>query len=411
MTFLYKFYNKFIKTFKIKKLFYLFLILLFLPILLFILLIKPMFFIRFGNLGCERIGNFLAAELYLLNNKFEKKRSKSFDIWIVGESLCNNQLLVMLKRKFFVVNHLSFFWRILKLLSKYTDIFSQHIIISENDLDTKNLLDKYPAHLKLTKEEIIKGESIFNQFKIPKKAKIVCLTIRDNSYLRVNNSSKNFSYHNYRDSDARNYIPVIKYLIERDYFVVRMGKTVSKKINIKSKKFIDYPFHPIKSDFMDFFFAHKCHFWIGTNAGLDQLADVFRKPMLVINMAPFGRLKMTRKKKILVSKTHINSKGKKLSINEIFKAGAANLDKSTDFRRKNIKLLEAKPNEIKEYVFEIIQLIGNLWIQKKSDFNLQNKFRKLYTQNIKKNNFSFLHGKLLSFYSASFLKKNKWFLK
>ena len=74
-------------------------------------------------------------------------------------------------------------------------------------------------------------------------------------------------------------------------------------------------------------------------------------------------------------------------------------------------MLEAKPNEIKEYVFEIIQLIGNLWIQEKSDFNLQNKFRKLYTQNIKKNNFSFLHGKLLSFYSASFLKKNKWFLK
>ena len=162
---------------------------------------------------------------------------------------------------------------------------------------------------------------------------------------------------------------------------------------------------------MDFFFAYKCHFWIGTNVGFDHLADVFRKPMLVINMAPFGRLKMTRKKKILVSKTHTNSKGKKLSINEIFKAGAANLDKSTDFRRKNIKLLEAKPNEIKEYVFEIIQLIGNLWIQKKSDFNLQNKFRKLYTQNIKKNNFSFLHGKLLSFYSASFLKKNKWFLK
>ena len=109
MTFLYKFYNKFIKTFTIKKLFYLFLILLFLPILLFILLIKPMFFIRFGNLGCERIGNFLTAELYLLNNKFEKKRSKSFDIWIVGESLCNNQLLVMLKRKFLLLTTYHFF--------------------------------------------------------------------------------------------------------------------------------------------------------------------------------------------------------------------------------------------------------------------------------------------------------------
>ena len=223
--------------------------------LIFILLIRPVVLIRFGDLDCTRIGNVFTAEQYLLFCKF-KKKVKSFDIWTTGDYLCNKQLLVILKRKFFIVQSLLIFYNVLKLLSKYIKLYSKHIItMPQYDIDTKNFFDKYPCQLNLTKQEINKGESILKQFGIPINAKIICITCRDNLYLSKINSSRNFSYHNYRNGNVNNYIPAIKALIRNNFYVVRMGKIAAKRINIKSNKFIDYPFHPSKSDFMDFFFC------------------------------------------------------------------------------------------------------------------------------------------------------------
>ena len=96
------------------------------------------------------------------------------------------------------------------------------------------LFNKYPSQLNLTRQEISKGELILNQFGIPKNAKIICITSRDSLYLRRIYPTSNFSYHNYRNTDANNFIPTIKALIRKNFFVVRMGSIAIKKINIKN---------------------------------------------------------------------------------------------------------------------------------------------------------------------------------
>ena len=74
MRLIHKLYIKLIKNFSLIKIKYLFLIFLLSPFLIFIVLIKPIVLIRFGDLSCERIGRFFCAELYLLTNKFKKKK-------------------------------------------------------------------------------------------------------------------------------------------------------------------------------------------------------------------------------------------------------------------------------------------------------------------------------------------------
>ena len=76
MHLIHKFYIKLIKNFSLIKIKYLFIIFLLSPFLFFIVLIKPIVLIRFGDLGCERIGHFFDAELYLLSNKSQKKKVK-----------------------------------------------------------------------------------------------------------------------------------------------------------------------------------------------------------------------------------------------------------------------------------------------------------------------------------------------
>ena len=72
MHLIHKLHVKLIKNFSLIKIKYLFIIFLLSPFLIFVVLIKPIVLIRFGNLGCERIGRFSNAEDYLLSSKFKK---------------------------------------------------------------------------------------------------------------------------------------------------------------------------------------------------------------------------------------------------------------------------------------------------------------------------------------------------
>ena len=413
MRLIHNLYIKLIKNFTINKIKYLFVLFLLSPFLIFILLIRPVVLIRFGDLDCTRIGNVFNAEQYLLFCKF-KKKVKSFDIWVTGDFISNEQYLIILKRKFLVIQHLFIFYKVLEILSKYINIYSKHIINIHvaHDFHDQNLLNKYPIQLNLTKQEINKGELILKQMGIPKNAKIVCITSRDSLYLRRTHPSVDFSYHNYRDSNVNNYIPAIKALIKKNFYVVKMGKIAAKRVNIKSNKFIDYSFHPLRSDLMDFFLAYKCYFWIGNNTGLDQVARVFRKPLVLTNMAPFIALKMHAKKNYYFLKTHVNSKNQKLSISKIFDYGLASSLYSENFKKKKIQLIELNPKEYKDVILESLKLMKDSWrIKNKKDFELQRKFRKLYLKKTKEFNFKDLYGKIKSIYSPYFLRKNQWFLK
>ena len=414
MHLIHKLYIKLIKNFSLIKIKYLFIIFLLSPFLIFIVLIQPIVLIRFGNLNIERIGVFFETELYLLTNKFKKQKVKLFDIWVIEDFISNEQYLIILKRKFLVTQQLFIFYKVLEILSKYINIYSKHIInISvKHDFHNYNLLNKYPIQLNLTKQEINKGELILKQMGIPKNAKIICITSRDDLYLRRTIPSVDFSYHNYRDSNVNNYIPAIKALIKKNFYVVKMGKIAAKRVNIKSNKFIDYSFHPLRSDLMDFFLAYKCYFWIGNNTGLDQVARVFRKPLVLTNMAPFIALKMCEKKNYYLLKTYVNSKNQKLSISKIFDYGIASFARSEDFKKKKIQLIELNPKEYKDVILDSLKLMKDSWrIKNKKDFELQRKFRKLYLKKTKEFNFKDMYGKIKSIYSPYFLRKNQWFLK
>ena len=89
----------------------------------------------------------------------------------------------MWKRNFLIIKQINVFYNILILLSKYFNLFRSHLLIVNSGTDNENLLDKTKNKLKLTEEEVIKGENILQKFGISKNAKIVCLSVRDDKYL------------------------------------------------------------------------------------------------------------------------------------------------------------------------------------------------------------------------------------
>ena len=92
---------------------------------------------------------------------------------------------------------------------------------------------------------------------------------------------------NYRDSDINDFHEAIEYIVDQGGFVVRMGSEVEKSLDYKDKNVIDYAKY-CRTDFMDIYLISKCKFFLGTTAGICDVAVAMNKPKLSVNYAPFG---------------------------------------------------------------------------------------------------------------------------
>ncbi len=85
----------------------------------------------------------------------------------------------------------------------------------------------------------------------------VCLIVRDSAYLgssslhALTGGETRWSYHNYRDSDIYIFGDAARALIERGYWVIRMGQAVRKPFPVSHPHIIDYPFVEDRDDLLD----------------------------------------------------------------------------------------------------------------------------------------------------------------
>ena len=375
-----------------------------LPILLIHILINLFINLKIGKLDTSRIGNIYVADLFLIKKKI--KKINQLEIWVTDRKICNSQMYKMLNRHFKIFNSMRFYYDSLNFLSLKNNFFSQYLL--RLDLNKDFIYhDKSGNQIKFSKQDFKQAKILAENLKIPDNRKVICISCRDDAYLKKSNSDLDFSYHNYRDTNINSFIPIIKKLIKKKYFVIRVGKISKTRLKIKSKYFLDYPFSKYKNDLLDFYFPNICSLWIGSNNGLDTLAHLFRKPTIVVNLAPLGILShnLNNKKLIYHFKSHIFKKSKKLSFSKIFEKKLDMLEATSDFKKNNISLKPATDKEISEICWE-----GLNYHLKKKKLNKADKQNQnlLITRvnSLFKNKSNVVRCK----FSPIFLKKNKWLL-
>jgi putative glycosyltransferase (TIGR04372 family) len=405
-------YRKFIRavTYLLNVPFYIFS----LPILIFIRLMTPFLIIRFGELFGSRIGHLSAnTELYLCERDagINLPNKPTIDIFYVRhQPICNKYLVNKWKH---VINIWPR-WIIhpLNILNKIIPFGEIHMI-GDNlkfDRDVCNLLDRYQSHIKFTLEEELKGEEILKEMGVPQNSKIVCILVRDCAYLNEQIPNTSWDYHNYRDSNIENYLLAAEYLVEQDFFVLRMGRLVNKPFVSNKAAIIDYANSKWASDFMDIYLGAKCTFCISTGAGWDAVpAWLFRKPTIFTNLVPLGYLPTFSDKFILTTKRHFSLKLKReLTISEIFGFGLNNCLQTNSYDDKEVILVENTAEELKDTVIEMIEY---LYLQKQQNISeelISKRFWDLYSDlNDAFSSNNVLHGKLKSRFSISYLKNNQ----
>jgi len=389
-------------------------------------LISPWIIIRIEKVCSANYGNFaLDLAMYCCKKKFkiDLPKKKHIDLLYIyhKDKIYNKQLAKMWKRKlnFFSSHLLDPINKVNKLIPGWK-VHAIEVLFSKYERDIDNLIDKYQP-LDFTIEEETYGKKMLNKFGLKDNDKFVCLAVRDNAYQlrKISSRFRDWTYHDYRNHDIDNFVLAAEELARRGYHVFRMGVDVNKPLNSSNPKIIDYANSSLRNDFMDVYLGAKCSFCISTHYGFEEVPLIFGRPIAFLGL-PIGDLHTHNEKFLLITKHHIFKKEKrKLSFSEIFAHGVAYAFDTKVFEQKGIELVDYTPDDIKDFVIEMVENVEFKRKLNPEDEELQKTFKNLFASNLKrinyhkeiKNTYHKYHGQIRSRFSSKFLREHKDWLR
>jgi putative glycosyltransferase (TIGR04372 family) len=388
----------------------------FFPAIIILRLVRPFLLIRLCRLHSLKIGHFSAnTEMYLCKKHYESHcmRTRSVDIHFHANAIvCNSQLEIM--------------WsRLIQIWPRWImePLFNANRLLpggDQHELDVRSFsgrdenswFDNSEPHLTFTPDEEALGLRSLENMGISAKDKFVCVIFRDHAYFDNLLGPGKDLRDGYRNASIQRFMRAAEELIQRGYFVLRMGKVVNDPFVSSSKNIIDYANSSYKSDFMDIYLGAKCTFAVSTGTGWDGVPQIFRRPICFVNFSPLGYFQTSHVQDLFIPKHHFsNDLQRELSLHEIFDCGAANFLHSSSYADINITLLENTSKELCDIVVEMDERIQNKSheISVAGD-ELQNKFKTLFQEGIRACGISQVHNNVRANIGAEFLRQNGWWL-
>ena len=337
-------------------------------------IMRPLILIRLSSIRNDRIGSFCPDSSYLFATKPTNRWPPlTFDWYFFSGISCNHQWERMVKRKLFVHNWV----RYLNFINRWIPGGFSHVRPAPLYRPFDGIFQSEVPRFEFSSQESDRALQWMRSLGWKIGQPFVCLQVRDSAYLAAVSSALGekpdyWDYHSYRNSDIDNYREAIHYLIERNYWVFRMGKVVEKPLLIGHKKFIDYPYLSNHDDLMDIWLTRNCSIFISTGSGLDNLPVVYKKPStLIVNALPFRDLCSwhwtTWTPKHLVWR----SSRKYLTLAEHV---LHSYGRTSDYESRGILVTDLVSAEIKNAVIEHEQRICGQWQDTDEDIRLQALF-------------------------------------
>jgi putative glycosyltransferase (TIGR04372 family) len=236
---------------------------------------------------------------------------------------------------------------------------SKFEIFNNTDRDVNRLLDDIPQSVFLTQDEIDLGWKSLEQFGIPRGALFVVIVARDRGYLLNREPHRDFSYHDYRNADINTFASAAMFLVEKGYFVIRIGRDVETRFEVQHPMVFDYSHSGIQSDFLDVFLVSECNFMVSTQTGIDSVAHfVFRKPTLMVNVAPVGVVLSSRVWCMATFKRFVDKvSGSELSLEQLGERNLIMETKSIDFLDEQVSVVDNTADEIRDAVEDMVLML------------------------------------------------------
>jgi putative glycosyltransferase (TIGR04372 family) len=246
-------------------------------------LLRPFVLVKVGTFHADRIGHFTVDSI-LTWRKLRIRRDRVVPLVWLPPSTSNEFWTKLVARHFRV--HAWF---------KYADFWNRrlpfgaaHVLLEHeaNSRDLEGICRIVPERFAFQPEEDARARDWLRAKGWRDGEPIVCLLIRDGAYLRseaAHKNSRDWSYHDHRDSEIADYVPAIEFLLGQGAWVFRMGKIMRARAPVDAPCFVDYAFDPSKSDFMDIWLFSNCDLCVTTGTGPDGISAAYDIQMIEVN--------------------------------------------------------------------------------------------------------------------------------
>lgn len=248
--------------------------------------------------------------------------------------------------------------------------------------DRKSLLLKYPHSVQFSQKETNHGISFLRNIGIGLDQPFVCLNVRDSAYLAQTASeswsnSRDWSYHNYRNSNIETYLKTAETLAEAGYAVFRMGAIVENKLKTLHPRVFDYATNGMRTEFLDIFLGSKCAFTITTGSGWCSIPDLFRKPVLTVNKLPIyaGTLALNHiiyPKILLDQSTH-----EELTLKEIISRRIVDGVATKTYLDANAQIKDLSSDELAEVATEMVARVEGTFVETDQQKQMQDRLNQI----------------------------------
>jgi putative glycosyltransferase (TIGR04372 family) len=166
----------------------------------------------------------------------------------------------------------------------------------KNNLEIKIFFNCYEVYNKQLKQKIINKldfkRNYSFQMSVQQRKKLIPLLISSKSRIRKRfvclhirtSNYHNEKFNNIRNSTINNYIEMIKYLVKKGFYVIRLGDSIEIPMQLSCiDGFWDYPSSDSKNEIFDLWLIKNCEFYIGTMSGIIDTAYLFNKKIISVN--------------------------------------------------------------------------------------------------------------------------------
>lgn len=330
-------------------------------------------------------------EIYFCEKK-EKAKSKKI-IWFFEDRIANQFLKQKWSEKLFILpqfilepiyilfNEFKFFDFFLMDIDDYSEEEKKGLKNRLKQIDNKNIFMRCKPTIQFTQNEINEGEAYLNKIGF-NNSKFFAFASRSSELYNERENSV-------RNSNINDFESAVNFLISKGYKAIRMGKSITDKINFSNTNIVDYATSSDRNDFLDIYLASKFEFIITGSTGITELGSLFRKPKLVINefggthAFDFHHLKYM----VILKKVKNLNSGKIIPFKEVYDKKLTYMETS-ELNSKGYELIDNSKSEIKlatenflnfynkNFSFkDILDMQKNFWrnIEKYSGFKNNNK--------------------------------------
>jgi putative glycosyltransferase (TIGR04372 family) len=242
------------------------------------------------------------------------------------------------------------------------------------------LLNNIPV-LSFESREIDLGKSFLESIGIDAEQPFVCLNVRDAKFLQESepiswSKTRDWSYHNHRDTDIQDYVLAAETIANMGYPVFRMGAIVAKPLTTSHPLVFDYATNGMRTEFLDMYLGAHCKFCISTGTGWDSVPQIFRRPSMYVNLAPMILRDCIVRDLTVYPKILMDRKtGTELTLNQIFSKDLhENPFHWSNFKKAEVAIRDLDSEELVEAVTEMVARVEGTFVETPEQKQMHAKF-------------------------------------